>query len=207
MLLELDVKEDYYASNIVHDTLLFALPTQVALLNDGLSRFLRVLSIVERLHDFGDLVVRDELPDAITGDHNEFVFLAEIELEDLRLSGDTDSGGYFVTKRAGHGQAWDILGFEPHAQWTDRVLLRVSEGINTAAAVDDASGLVVLTWLLIATDGLCNNLSLRAVLDDDAARVTNVDTEELLAEGHDAYARGAREPDIKNAREKLFVAV
>lgn len=97
--------------------------------------------------------------------------------------------------------------FEPDTQGTDRVLVMVTERINSASAVNDAGRLVVLTGFLISTDGLGHDFVVLAILDDDASGVTYVYAEQLLAEGHDADACGPREADVHHAREELFVAV
>ena len=64
-----------------------------------------------------------------------------------------------------------------------------------------------MAGLLIARDGLCHDLAISCVFDDDAARVAHIDAEELLAEGHDADAGGAGESDVHHTAEELLVAV
>lgn len=78
LLGKFDVEEDDNAGDVVNDAFLFALPAEVAFLDDGLSGLLCILSIKERLDDFGDLVVRDELPDAVTGNYDELVILTQV---------------------------------------------------------------------------------------------------------------------------------
>ena len=76
LLGQFDIEEDYDACNVVDDAFFLTLPSEVALFDDGLGSLLRILSIVEGLHDLGDLVVRNELPDAVARNHDEFVIFA-----------------------------------------------------------------------------------------------------------------------------------
>ena len=107
------------------------------------------------------------------------------------LSSDSNSGCHFVTKGSRHGETWDVFALKPDSQWPNRVLVRVTEGVDSSSAVKDARGLIVLTGLLVPTDCLCHNLAILRVLDNDSTRVTDVDTEEFLAEGHHADTSGA----------------
>ena len=76
--------------------------------------------------------------------------------------------------------------FEPDAQRADRVLIRVSKGVDAAATLQNARRLVTLTRLLIATDRLRNYFSL-GKFDHNAARIAHIHTEELLTERHDGH--------------------
>ena len=85
LLGKFDVKEDDNAGDVVNDAFLLALPAEVALLDNSLGGLLCVLSIEEGLDDFSDLVVRDELPDTVTGNHDELVILAQVEFENFYI--------------------------------------------------------------------------------------------------------------------------
>ena len=60
---------------------------------------------------------------------------------------------------------------------------------------------------MVTADGLSHNLTLVAVLNNDAAGVTHIYAEEFLSEGHDADASGAREANVHHSAEQLLVAV
>ena len=64
-----------------------------------------------------------------------------------------------------------------------------------------------MAGLLISGDGLCHDFPIGDVFDYDTTRVTHVDAEELLTEGHDADTGGSRESDVHHAAEELLVAV
>ena len=65
LLNQFDIEEDDDAGNVVHNTFLFLLPSQVALLNYSFCSLLCVLRIEEGLDDPGNFIIRDEFPDAI----------------------------------------------------------------------------------------------------------------------------------------------
>jgi hypothetical protein len=85
-----------------------------------------------------------------------------------RFSCHTDTRGDLIAKGPRHCQARNIFVLEPHAQRSDRILIRISKGVDTAAALEHTSCLVRLTWLLVATD--CLSLHFAIVeLDNDTA--------------------------------------
>ena len=76
LLGQFDIEEDYDTRDVIDYAFFLTLPSEVALFDDGLGSLLRILSIVEGLHDLGDLVVRNELPHAVARNHDEFIILA-----------------------------------------------------------------------------------------------------------------------------------
>ena len=154
MLRQFDVQEDDNARNVVHDAFFFSLPPQIALLDYSLGRFLRIFGFKEGFYDLGNVVVGEEFPDAVRGNHNKFVVFAEVQLENFRFSRDTHSRSHLVAKRSSHGQPGDVFVFEPDAQRTDRVLIRVSKGVDSAATLQNARRFVALARFLVATNCL-----------------------------------------------------
>lgn len=77
--------------------------------------------------------------------------------------------------------------FEPDAQRADRVLIRVSKGVDSTATLQNTRRFITLTGFLVSGDGLADYFSF-GEFDDNAARVAHIHTEEFLAEGHDTHA-------------------
>lgn len=122
------------------------------------------------------------------------------------FGGHAHAARHLVAEGARHRQPGNVLALQPHAQRSNRVLVRVAERVDPTAAVDDALGLVVLRGLLVPTDGLRDDLVVRQ-LDNDAAGVAHVHAEQLLPERHDGHAGRAGEADVHHAAEELLVAV
>ena len=83
LLLDLHVQEDDDARDVVHDALLFALPSQVGLAHHGLRSLFGVLRLVEGPDDRGHLVVAEELPDAVRRQDDVLVVLAQVKFQYL----------------------------------------------------------------------------------------------------------------------------
>ena len=78
LLRQFDVQEDDDASDIIDNIILFLLPFEVGLAHHGLGGFLRVFALVVRQHDLGDVVVAEELPNAVTCQDDKPVFGTQI---------------------------------------------------------------------------------------------------------------------------------
>ena len=109
MLFHFDVQEDNDARDVIHNVVFLLFPPKVRLSHYSLGCFFCILTIEEGQNDLCYVVVAEELPHAIRRKHDESVVWAEVELEDLRLSGDTDSRSHLVTKGPSHGQARNVL--------------------------------------------------------------------------------------------------
>jgi len=210
LLGHLDVQEDYNAGNIIDDIIFLLLPLQVRFSHDGFGRLLCVLALEIRHDDLRDLLVRQELPDTVTCQHYESVVRAQVELEDLWLGSHSNLGSYLITEGASHCKTRNIFVLQPHSERADGVVIRVPEGVNAAAILQNSCSFVGLAGLLITGDGLSDYFAGHVallLLHDNASRVTNIRAEKLLTESEDRYTSTSTETNIEGACEELIVAI
>ena len=93
----LDIEEDNDAGDVVNDAL-FALPSLERRSYKALGRTLRILLQEEGVDNVCDVLVLEELPDAVTCQHNYLVFGGQCELLDLGQGIDTDSRSHGVAE-------------------------------------------------------------------------------------------------------------
>ena len=78
-----------------------------------------------RIDDVSDLLVLEELPDAVAGQNDDFVGGAHVVLGDLRYGVDTDTGSNLVTERSAHRESRNVFMFQPDALGTNFMPLAV----------------------------------------------------------------------------------
>ena len=83
LLHHLDIKENNHAGNVINNVVLFLLPAQVRLAHDSFSRLLGILRVEIRQHYLSDVIVREELPDAVGREYYEAIIGAQVELENF----------------------------------------------------------------------------------------------------------------------------
>ena len=108
----------------------------------------------------------------------------------------SDSGCNFVSKGPCHGQTWDILVLKPYSKWTNRVLIWISERIDSSTTVDNSRSFVVLAWFLVSTNGLCDQLVTSWELNHNSSWISNIHTEKLLAQCHHWDTSRSRKADV-----------
>lgn len=83
LLLHLDIQENDYASDVINYVVLFLLPAQVRLTHNSFGCLLGILRIEIWQHYLGDVIVREELPDAVGRKYYEAILGAQVELENF----------------------------------------------------------------------------------------------------------------------------
>ena len=78
LLRQFHVQEDDDASDVVDDVVLLLLPFEIGFSDDCLGSFLRIFALVVGENNFGDVVVAEELPDAVACQDDESVFGAQV---------------------------------------------------------------------------------------------------------------------------------
>ena len=127
----LDVQEYDDASDVVNDTL-FALPALERRAYETLCGTLCILLQVKGIYDAGDLLVLEELPDSVRGQHHYFVVRSKEVLLDLWDGVDADTRRHGVTERPRHGQPGYVFILQPHAHGPNLITQLVSVGVDSA---------------------------------------------------------------------------
>lgn len=99
-----------------------------------------------------------------------------------------DSRSDLVTKAAGHGQPRDVFTFEPDPKRANRLFILVAETVHAPIRRKNAGSLIRLARLLIPRYRLCLDLVI-GDLAHNRTRVSDVDTEKLLTQGHHTDTR------------------
>ena len=73
--------------------------------------------------------------------------------------------------------------FEPNSERADRLLVLISETVNASPALHNPCRLICLARLLVPANGLGLDL-ITDDLADHGSRVTHIDAEKFLAQGH-----------------------
>lgn len=86
--------------------------------------------------------------------------------------------------------------FEPNSERADRLLVLISETVNASPALHNPCRLICLARLLVPANGLGLYL-ITDDLADHGSRVTHIDAEKFLAQGHYADTSASRKPYIQ----------
>ena len=134
--LVLDVEKNDDAGDVV-DYIFFSLPLLEGRAHQVLSRPFRVALKEIRVHNVGDLLVLEELPDAVTGQYYDLIRGVHAHFGDLGHGMYADFTGDLVAKGATHGEAGDVFMLEPHSFGTHLPPLAVAVRIDTPTCRDD----------------------------------------------------------------------
>ena len=147
-LSSLDIQEYYYAGNVIDYALLLP-PSLERSPYQVLSCSLCVFLQIEGVHNPGNIDVLQELPNAVTGYDDYFVFFGEVVLTHLWLSIAANRVSNCVSERAGHCKAWHILCLEPHSEWSQRISMLVSVGVDSTVVSKDSLCLALVVRLVV----------------------------------------------------------
>lgn len=87
--LAVNLQEYGDAGDVVDDCVVLS-PLLGSCADDCVASLLGAVDLVERPHYLTDLLVRQELPNSVAGDHQELVFRSQLEAHDFGVSADTN---------------------------------------------------------------------------------------------------------------------
>ena len=195
LLLSLERRSVFYvqehddARDVVHYVLTLLLPTFVRGAHQGLARALGIPLREERKNDVSDLLVFKELPHAITRKHQNSIL--RLQVDDIYF-GDcvySHATRRRVTEGPAHGEARQVLIFEPNAHRTHLVPMLISIRIDTAIILEDylrferVVGLMVPTESLDLRRGICCRVCLYQARST-IANVGHVEPTSIRQHGH-----------------------
>ena len=169
----LHVEEHDDARDVVNHVLL-SLPPLERGAHKSFGSTLRVLLLVEGVHDVGDDLVVEELPHAVTGKHNYFVVRRQIVRLDLWHSIDADAGSHRIAEAAGHGQPGDVFIFKPNAHRPNLVAQLISIRVNPSVIGNNYGSLVLIVRLVVSTQGYPCAAAARIGTDKHRATVAHI---------------------------------
>jgi len=150
-----DIKEDYDAGYVVND-ILFSLPLFKGCSNQVLSCPLSVALQKVRVHDFGNLLVLQELPHAVTRQNYYFVLAIHTKLSNFRHCIYTNASCHLIAERSTHCQTRYIFILEPDALGPNFVSVAVAVGVNAASSCFNHLQLFWVIWLVVSRQRPCN---------------------------------------------------
>lgn len=123
--------------------------------NHSVGRCLWLIIVIKRGNNLANLLVRQELPDAVRRDYHKLIVLLDVVLTDVRQRTDTHSVCDLISKRPGHGKAWKLLLWQPHSKRADVLTsLVISESFNPAASRLNPLSLCLMLGFLIHRKGV-----------------------------------------------------
>ena len=104
------IEENNDASDVINYIFL-ALPLLESCTHQVFSGAFSIALQKVRIYDVSDLLIFEELPDAITRQNNDFIRRSHSKLGDFGNGIDSDTSSNLVTEGATHGQTWNVFIF------------------------------------------------------------------------------------------------
>ena len=150
-----DIKEDYDAGYVVNH-ILFSLPLFKGCSHQVFSCPLSVTLQKVRVHDVGNLLVFQELPNTVTRQNYYFVLAIHSELSNFRHCVYTYASCHLIAERSTHCQSRYIFILEPDALGPNFVSVAVTVGVHAASCGLNHLELFWVIWLVVSRQRFCN---------------------------------------------------
>ncbi len=103
-----------------------------------------------RIYDVSDLLIFEELPDAVTRQNNDFIRRCHSKLSNFGNGIDSDPSSNLVTEGPTHSQPWNVFIFEPDAFRSHFISLAVSIRVDTTTRSVNHLRFLRVIWFVIS---------------------------------------------------------
>ncbi len=143
------VEENNDAGDVI-DYILLAFPLLESCTHQVFSCAFSIALQKVRIYDVSDLLIFEELPDAVTRQNDDLIRRCHSKLGNLGNGIDTDPSSNLVTEGATHSQTWNVFIFEPNALRSNFIPLAVSIRIDTTTSSVNHLRFLRVIWFVIS---------------------------------------------------------